>query len=77
MFALGIAGLELPSMLGLSYPFWDILPLAVGHSGFAGWEQEYLIPVGLGIVVVTAAFEYHCQGDCGFLISGNTPGQVG
>lgn len=40
-------------------PFWEILPWAVGHSGFAGWQQEYLIPMGLGMVVVTAAFEEH------------------
>lgn len=33
--------------------------MAVGHSGFAGWEREYLIPMGYGMVVVTAAFEEH------------------
>lgn len=41
------------------YPFWDILPLAIGHPGFAGWEQEYFIPTDYGMVVVTAAFEEH------------------
>lgn len=34
-------------------------PWQLGHSGFAGREQEYLIPMGLGMVVVIAAFEEH------------------